>query len=75
MRRSIGYFSASMTATINGVLVAMSADELRRAIKTVFAGDTYFSALVAQRVAQARGQARVGERGGEPLVPFLNRVG
>ncbi|MHB0964153.1 MAG: response regulator [Gemmatimonadaceae bacterium] len=28
-------------------------DELRRAIKTVFAGDTYFSALVAQRVAQA----------------------
>ncbi|MFA6166121.1 MAG: response regulator transcription factor [Gemmatimonadaceae bacterium] len=30
-----------------------SPDELRRAIKTVFAGDTYFSALVAQRVAQA----------------------
>ena len=28
-------------------------EELRRAIRTVFAGDTYFSALVAQRVAQA----------------------
>ncbi len=30
-----------------------SPSELRRAIKTVFDGDTYFSALVAQRVAQA----------------------
>jgi DNA-binding NarL/FixJ family response regulator len=28
-------------------------DELRRAIKSVFEGNTYFSALVAQRVAQA----------------------
>ncbi|MBW7935030.1 MAG: response regulator transcription factor [Gemmatimonadaceae bacterium] len=28
-------------------------EELRRAIKTVFEGNTYFSALVAQRVAQA----------------------
>jgi DNA-binding NarL/FixJ family response regulator len=28
-------------------------DELRRAIRTVFDGNTYFSALVAQRVAQA----------------------
>jgi len=28
-------------------------DELRRAIHAVFQGDTYFSALVAQRVAQA----------------------
>ena len=28
-------------------------DELRRAIRTVFEGNTYFSALVAQRVAQA----------------------
>ncbi len=30
-----------------------SPDELRRAIRTVFAGDTYFSALVAKSVAQA----------------------
>lgn len=48
------YILESVRAGAHGYCRKDSApDELRRAIKTVFAGDTYFSALVAQRVAQA----------------------
>jgi DNA-binding NarL/FixJ family response regulator len=48
------YILESVRAGAHGYCRKDSApDELRRAIRTVFAGDTYFSALVAQRVAQA----------------------
>ena len=48
------YILESVRAGAHGYCRKDSApDELRRAIKTVFAGDTYFSALVAQRVAEA----------------------
>lgn len=43
-------------------------DELRRAIKTVHEGDTYFSALVAQRVAQALREGK-SARDAEPPTP------
>ncbi len=43
-------------------------DELRRAIKTVFEGDTYFSPLVAQRVAQALREGK-SARDAEPPTP------
>lgn len=43
-------------------------DELRRAIRTVHAGDTYFSALVAQRVAQALREGK-SVRDAEPPTP------
>ncbi len=48
------YILESVRAGAHGYCRKDSApDELRRAIKTVFEGNTYFSALVAQRVAQA----------------------
>jgi DNA-binding NarL/FixJ family response regulator len=48
------YILESVRAGAHGYCRKDSApEELRRAIKSVFAGDTYFSALVAQRVAQA----------------------
>lgn len=48
------YILESVRAGAHGYCRKDSApDELRRAIRTVFAGDTYFSALIAQRVAQA----------------------
>jgi len=43
-------------------------DELRRAIKAVHDGDTYFSALVAQRVAQALREGK-SARDAEPPAP------
>ncbi len=43
-------------------------DELRRAIKTVHEGNTYFSALVAQRVAQALREGK-SARDAEPTPP------
>lgn len=48
------YILESVRAGAHGYCRKDSApDELRRAIRTVFDGNTYFSALVAQRVAQA----------------------
>lgn len=48
------YILESVRAGAHGYCRKDSApEELRRAIRTVFAGDMYFSALVAQRVAQA----------------------
>lgn len=44
-------------------------DELRRAIRTVFAGDTYFSALVAQRVAQALREGKSAKDAEPPTPP------
>ena len=44
-------------------------EELRRAIRTVFAGDTYFSALVAQRVAQALREGKSAKDAEAPVVP------
>jgi len=44
-------------------------DELRRAIRTVFEGNTYFSALVAQRVAQALREGKSAQDAEAPIRP------
>lgn len=53
------YILESVRAGAHGYCRKDSApDELRRAIRTVHEGNTYFSALVAQRVAQALREGR-----------------
>jgi DNA-binding NarL/FixJ family response regulator len=63
------YILESVRAGAHGYCRKDSApDELRRAIKTVFEGDTYFSALIAQRVAQALREGKSASDM-EPVVP------
>jgi len=63
------YILESMRVGAHGYCRKDSApDELRRAIKTVHDGDTYFSALVAQRVAQALREGK-SARDAEPPTP------
>ncbi|MBM3907459.1 MAG: response regulator transcription factor [Gemmatimonadetes bacterium] len=64
------YILESVRAGAHGYCRKDSApEELRRAIKTVFAGDTYFSALVAQRVAQALREGKSAAAVAPPAPP------
>ncbi len=64
------YILESVRAGAHGYCRKDSApDELRRAIKAVFAGDTYFSALVAQRVAQALREGKSAKDAEPPTPP------
>lgn len=64
------YILESVRAGAHGYCRKDSApEELRRAIRTVFAGDMYFSALVAQRVAQALREGRSAKDVEPPTPP------
>lgn len=64
------YILESVRAGAHGYCRKDSApDELRRAIKTVSAGDTYFSALVVQRVAQALREGKSAKDVESPTPP------
>ncbi|MDQ8155160.1 MAG: response regulator transcription factor [Gemmatimonadota bacterium] len=64
------YILESVRAGAHGYCRKDSApDELRRAIRTVHEGNTYFSALVAQRVAQALREGKSAQDVNPPAPP------